>query len=339
MKRFIALLMACAASPIGVAAQVSADQTGAPASRAVEMKGVNLYLHSSEPSFGQLQDPTFWVHAERGESINETQWSLEGAQAVIYREAEDDLVLAAKSGTFDKQKKSAQLAGGVQVTSGQMVVDLEDIAWDETQRVARSESIATLSDGSNTIVGSSIAIFPDADRVDLGGGTATIQLAAADGEKKPESSTADKYKTLEIMEQHGTSGSLKGAPLQKIQGPVRMALIGNNPEDTLTIKADLVTLEYGSGEDLRSPARVLLKGHVEIKQGKNVIQSNDADLDLARETARFTGDVMFAGDEIANASGPSLDLNLDTGEWTLGGPGGVISYDFSASKAAKDEKP
>jgi len=339
MRRIMALLVACAAWPLALAAQVSADRAADPARRAVEMTGVNLYLHSADPSFGAIEDPTFWVHAESGKSIGESLWSLEGAHAVIYRKSEDNLVLAAQSGTFDKDNRSASLAGGVRVTTGEMVVNLEDIAWDETQRVARSESTATLSDGANQIVGSSIAIFPDSDRVDLGGGTATIRLAAAETEKKTESSTADKYKRLDIEEQHGTSGSLKGAPLQKIQGPVRMVLVGVDPVDTLTIKANLVTMEYGADPAIRSPERVSLKGKVDIKQGANVIRSDDATLDLGGGTAKFVGNVVFSGEGIANASGPSLDMNLDSGEWILGGPGGVISYDFSAPKPAKDAKP
>ena len=131
---------------------------------------------------------------------------------------------------------------------------------------------------------------------------------------------------------------MKGAPLEKIQGPVRMILTGKNPNDTLTIGANLVTLEYGSDPGSRKPVRVSLKGNVSIKQQSNEIHSNDANLDLAASTAKFTGDVVFTGEGISNASGPSLDLNLDTGEWVLGGPGGVISYDFAAPKPGDKEK-
>ncbi len=336
MKRIAALLMGFAAFP----AVATAQAAGPAADKTVEMKGVDIYLYSAGPSFGQLQDPTFWVHADRGESLDDTLWSIEGVQAVIYRAPEDDLVLAAATGTFDKGRKAAQLAGGVRVTSGTLVVDIDEIAWDETLRVARSESVATLNDGSNRIVGDAIAIFPDDDRVELGGGTATIQLAAAaELEKKPEDSTADKYQRLDIEEHHGTSGSLKGAPVQKIQGPVSMVLVGKDPADTLTIKADLVTMEYGSEPESRSPSRVALQGRVNIKQAKSEIQANEGTLDLAEGTAKFRGNVVFSGEGIANASGPSLDLNLDTGEWELGGPGGVISYDFSAPKPAKDKTP
>jgi hypothetical protein len=304
--------------------------------RAVEMNGVDLYLHSAEPTFGKVEDPTFWVHAARGESVNDSQWSLEDARAVVYRATDEDLVLAAKSGTFDKDRRAAQLAGGVRVVSGTMVVELEEIAWDDTERVAKSESVAKLSDGSNEIIGDSIHIYPDTDKVNVGGGTATIQLAAAvdEPEKKSEKSASDIYQRLDIEEQHGTSGSIKGAPLQRIEGPVRMKLIGKDPKDTLSIHADLVTMAYA--EDSRSPAKVELKGHVAIKQEKNEIRANEGMLDLNARTAKFTGDVLFTGDRISNASGPSLDLNLDTGEWKLGPSGEVMSIDISN---VKDDKP
>jgi len=329
MKRWLACFLLAASAPA---------QT--PAGNTVVMEDLNLYLHSSDPSFGEIEDPTFWVHAARGEQLDGKRWALEGAKAVIYRKPEDDLVLVAETGTLDQDGQTAKLAGGVQVTSGPMAVQIEEIAWDEAQRVARSDYVATLSHGDNRIVGDSIAIFPDDDRVELGGGTATIQLAAAeDTEKKRESAPTDIYKRLDIEEQHGTSGSLKGAPLQKIQGPVRMSLIGKLPEDTLTIRAGLVTLEYGNDPEVRTPTRVLLTGGVEIKQAASLVKSDTAELDLAGRKARFNGNVTITGDQIANGSGPFLDMDLETGVWTLGGPGGVMSFDFTASESAKDKQP
>lgn len=250
-------------------------QNASPAAGAsMKGEGINVRMFSSRPTFGTPEDPTFWVHAARGQRLDDPPvWTLEDARAVIYRDPEDDLVLVAKSGTVDEATKSASLDGSVRVTSGQMVVELANIRWDDTTGVARSDSTATMDDGVNRIVGESIALYADEDRFEIGQGSARIRLAQATEPGKADlekSESANQFESIEIPVYKSIEGNIDTGDITEIRGPAHLILNGVAPEDTLSIKADSIKFEDDeTGKELY--ARIILTGHVELTQDRKSV--------------------------------------------------------------------
>jgi hypothetical protein len=331
----IALMVATALSCVTFAADT---QNAAHKSEALmQGEGINLRMFSSRPTFGETEDPTFWVHAERGHLLEDPRvWTLEQAHAVIYRDPEEDIVLVAKIGTVDENSKAAHLDGGVHVTSGSFVAELENIRWDDETGVARSDATARLDDGVNRLVGESIALYADEDRFELGQGSARIQLAAEATDETEADPKASEFESIEIPMHKGIGGNIDGR-LREIRGPAHLILSGVDPANTLSIKADHVSFQYGEGEDNKMPEKILLKGHIELIHSAATFRSNEATIDLVGRTARFEGDVVMAGEQIEGANGEFFELNLDTGDWFLGGESNVEKVWLIAPKKA--EKP
>lgn len=309
----------------------------------MEGEGINLWMSSSHPTFGQPEDPTFWVHAERGQLLDEPRiWSLEQTRAVIYRNPEEDLVLVARTGTFDEENKSAQLDGDVRVTSGSMVADLANIQWDNAAGVAHSEALATLDDGVNRLVGRAVALYAQEGRFELGEGSAQIQLAQLQGEKpQDEKKKSPEFESISIPKHSGIVGNLNGG-VREIRGPVELNLIGIDPANTMNIKADHVNFEYAAGDE-KMPTKILLKGHVSLRRADANFAADEGAIDLNTRKARFDGNVVMTGEQIQGASGQYFELNLDTGDFDFGGDASSIDklWLVAPKKAEKpaDSKP
>lgn len=303
-----------------------------------EIAGIDLRFDSAKPTFGELEGPAFSVHADTGKQMADLGvWALDNAHAIIYRRSEENLDLFSKSMTFDMTNKAAQLAGGVRLTSGRLVVDVEDMSWDDTARIARSGSVATLNDGMNRITGSSIAIYPDADHLELGGGSATIQLAAA-VEQKPSSdsekpSRETEFESIKIIKHQGITANMAGQ-IREIKGPARLVIVGKDPDDTMNVDADAITFSYTKPEDTM-PAEMLLKGRVKFDHSEGTFHADEATVELAAGKVRFRGNVTIDSDQIHGAKTSSLDMDLNTRELIMG-PGEIESFNLApAEKPAK----
>lgn len=331
MKRTV-LVLAAALSCMALAAEPQ-KSSGADSS----IRGIDLHMFSSRPTFGAPEDPTFWVHAERGEVLGDPPvWKLENTKAVIYRDPEEDIVLVAKSGNFDEENKSAQLDGGVRVTSGNLVADLSDIHWNDETGVARTDALATLYDGVNRLAGKSMALYADEDRFEIGEGSGRMQLAAADTESMESKST--EFESISIPTHSGIIGNLSGR-VAEIRGPVELILNGVDPANTLSIKADRVGFEYDPAKpDEKTPSKIILDGHVSLKHAEADFQANKGTIDLGTRVVRFEGDVKMSGREVEGASGESFALNLDTGDFELLGEDSIVEKMWLVAPP-KAEKP
>ena len=143
---------------------------------AMVMKGVDLYMHDYTPTEGELRDPTFWLHAESGQlAEDEKVWSLQSTRAVIYRE-EQDLFMEAREGWFDQERQVANLQGGVKLTAGSLVTDLEDVFWDNEQGTATSDRPVSVVNGETRLRAESLRISPDEDSLILRNGSGYVAL-------------------------------------------------------------------------------------------------------------------------------------------------------------------
>lgn len=330
---------------LGAQAQAGDPPSKSPAAdaAAMQMQGedINLWMSSSRPTFGRPEDPTFWVHAKRGRLLDEPRiWSLEETKAVIYRDPEEDLTLVARSGTFDEENKSARLDGEVRVTSGRFVADLANIHWDNATGVAHSDAPATLDDGTNRLVGRSVALYTDADRFELGEGSARIQLAQA--AEQPEEKKSPEFESISIPKHNGIVGNLKGG-VREIRGPAELVLKGVDPANTLNIKADRIELKYDEASGDITPITILLKGNVVLAHVNANVKADEGTVNIVSRTARFEGNVEMSGDRVQGATGDYLDVNLDNGDMELGGTnaevGEVLLIEPKKAEKPADPKP
>lgn len=141
------------------------------------MRGLDLYMHDYSPTEGELRDPTFWIHADSAQlAQGERVWSLQGTRAVIYRDDEEDLVLEALEGEFDKDRQVAQLRGAVRLTTGSLIVDLEDLLWENEKGRATSGRPIHLEDENMRFHAESLLIKRDEGVIILGKGSGYMRL-------------------------------------------------------------------------------------------------------------------------------------------------------------------
>lgn len=142
------------------------------------MEGMDLYMHNYRPTTGEPDKPTFWVHAEKGELVDgHTIWELAQARAVVYREAEADLVLEAAHGLFDEANRVARLYGGVVVTAGVVTMELADIEWNNEEGVAKSVGSVTVVNGASWLKASALFLNPEEDIMRLTDATGRIDFS------------------------------------------------------------------------------------------------------------------------------------------------------------------
>lgn len=314
------------------AAQAAETQQQARAG-AMEMRGLDLRMYSTEPTFGELRDPTFWVHAKRGRLEGELDvWSLEEARAIIYRDPEDDLRLEAQQGTFDQTNQVAVLSDGVRATSRDLVVELDDIEWNNEENVAWSDSPARVTSGSNRLTGASVAIYPRDDRIKLGRGSGDIQMAqeagAGENRKETASDANQQFESIRVEWQGELVGNLSGT-LQKITKGAHLIIVAKEPQNNLDIRAESVEFEYASPED-RMPARMHLEGDVVVTHQNGAVRADKVDLDFDTGEAMFTGNPRVENAQIRGAHVSYIQLNLHTQEYVMGGPGRVEEIQLTA---------
>ena len=338
MNRPALLTLIYMASTLCGAAPGETDLAAPPAKSASEIQGIDLRFDSSKPTFGEAESPTFSVHAATGKQMSDLRlWTFEDAHAIIYRKAEENLQLAAKSMAVDMDKKSAQLAGGVRVTSGRLIIDVADMAWDDIARIAKTDSVATLDDGANRITGESLSIHPDDDLIELGRGSGSIRLAAVAEKPAPakdeKPSTQDKFDKIDIKKQQHTAANLSGR-LREVKGPAEIELVGKDPNDSITVAADLVTFGYATDEDT-SPSALIFKGRVVFTLSQGTVRTDQASVDFSAGKVQFRGKVSVELTQLRAGPMDSLDLDLNTGDIDIS-PGQIVSsLSFKPAPAKK----
>lgn len=131
----------------------------------MDMTGMDLYMHDYAPTDGTPRKPSLWVHADRGQATEDAEvWKLTGAHAVIYGDPEkgtNDLTVDAEDGVFDRRNNVAQLRGTVLVETGSIRLALQEIEWDNTANLARSQSRVQVIEGDTALDAESLELDPD----------------------------------------------------------------------------------------------------------------------------------------------------------------------------------
>lgn len=320
------------AALFGLVGDGRANDKTASVEGSMVMRGIDLYMHDSAPTFGDTRNPTFWVHAESGNlSPDASLWELHIARAVIYRDNEDDLHIEADSGQFDQANQLAYLHDGVKATSGRLVVEIQDLEWDNKARIARSESAAEIRDGTNELSGRPVRIYPREDRMELGAGSGTIRLSqsVASDASSPNAeaeSEAGRYRAIDIKWQGKVTGNLNGR-LSRISDGVHLVVIGASDADTIDIKAGSVEFEY-EGEDSKMPSKMLFDTDAVFDLQDGTIRADEVVLDLAADTAEFRGNLNVDFERLSGARPEFLRIDLETQEF-VGGPGPLGTYRIS----------
>ena len=185
MTRYAILIAAAALAAHCGSPPPVLDEEAAPAAETSElsgrmaMTGMDLYLHDYRPTAGGARKPTIWVHSDEGEISTETSaWTLGRSRAVLYRENGEDIILQAMSGSFDETNETAQLSGGVNITTGSLAMELDEIEWDNEEGVARSSGPVTITQGRTLLSASSLVLNPAEDTMLLINGSGRIDLTS-----------------------------------------------------------------------------------------------------------------------------------------------------------------
>ena len=178
-----ALLLASCGQPPGTAAdpELTAQEVSLPQEtlprNTMAMRGVDLRMYDYTPTAGELRDPTFWIHADAGQlAEGEKVWSLQKTQAVIYREDEEDLRIEALEGQFDQERQEAMLKGAVRITTGTLVVDLEDVFWKNEEGAATTSRPIHLTNGDTRLDAKALRIEPKKGSLILRDGSGYVPL-------------------------------------------------------------------------------------------------------------------------------------------------------------------
>ncbi len=148
-----------------------------PAPSAMKMEGVELRMYDFERTDGELQKPTFFVHADAAQlAEGEKVWSLQKAVARIFREDGEDFHIEALEGQFDDARKEAVLKGAVRLTAGSLTIDLEDITWKNEENTASSDNPVHLTNGDTRLDAQNIRIDVETGTLTLGEASGFIQF-------------------------------------------------------------------------------------------------------------------------------------------------------------------
>ena len=111
-----------------------------------------------------------------------------------------------------------------------------------------------------------------------------------------------------------SSGSFDGT-IDRMVGNVKITLFSDDPElEPLPISADEVTFTYGE-EDKSMPERILMKGHVVIKDPSGTMKADQADWDFTTGVVVLTGNPVIDTPALSGFRGEEIRINLEEGTW------------------------
>ncbi len=186
LAAFLLLEASCSQPPGSVAESGPVSQSTPPPSNispedpprnAMAMRGLDLRMYDYTPTGDELRDPTFSVHADSAQLPEGGKvWSVQGTRAVIYRDDDEDLVVDALEGDVDLDRKVAELRGAVRLTVGSLIVDLEDLLWENEKGTMTSGRPIHLGDENMRLDAKSLLIKRDGGLLILGEGSGYVRL-------------------------------------------------------------------------------------------------------------------------------------------------------------------
>lgn len=120
-------------------------------------------------------------------------WTFENADAVIRGDGQQEMRIEAGFGRVDHRTKHAFMEGGVRLTTGDLIIEMEELTWSNADRVATTERPLRIMQGDTDLSASAMQMFPDDNIVVLEEARGRIQTAGgffgampADSQKEAE---------------------------------------------------------------------------------------------------------------------------------------------------------
>ena len=139
---------------------VSAVETPVAQSPAAQttIRGMKLEMHYSSDTRGGLRKPVFTATMEEATAEAGNAYTAKGITARAEREGDSPITFKAADGFIDQENNTAKLWGGVRLERGNIVMDLEDVTWDNKSGTARSEHKLTFGDGTAALTASGMVL-------------------------------------------------------------------------------------------------------------------------------------------------------------------------------------
>jgi len=128
---------------------------------------MTLRFYDDAPT-GEISElPRFELASSRCRYEEGDVWSFEDADAVIRGNSETEMRIEAGFGRVDHRTKHAFMEGGVRLTTGDLIIEMEELTWSNADRVASSEQPVRILQGGTDLHASSMQLYPDESRVVL----------------------------------------------------------------------------------------------------------------------------------------------------------------------------
>ena len=156
-----------------------AAQTATAKTDAMEMKGINLYMHRRVPVDGAPGKPELWVRADSFSIEGDQAYNFEKAHAIIYTRDGEEITMEANHGRFE-QDKNAVLEGEVRVTAGTLKMLLSDIRWqrgeEDAAGTAETDNPVVIDDPDLQLNAAGMRLYPDTHVFELTNVSGVVRL-------------------------------------------------------------------------------------------------------------------------------------------------------------------
>jgi len=155
---------------------------------------MTLRFFDDTPSGEVGELPRFELASSRCRYEEGDVWSFEDADAVIRGDRDTEMRIEAGFGRVDHRTKHAFMEGGVRLTTGDLIIDMQELTWSNSERVATTEKPVRIQQGGTDLHASSMQLFPDESRVILQEARGRIErpdtlFDALEVESQPETET------------------------------------------------------------------------------------------------------------------------------------------------------
>ena len=133
------------------------------------MSGLDFRLYSDDAVSGVAQEPTFWLHADKGSLGSNNIWSLEHVRVIIYSDDGGETLLVAGRGRYDATDgaERAYLSENVVLTTDTQKVELVDMEWiNSKQKIVSDNPVHIISDEME-LNAATMVFFPRKDNGDI----------------------------------------------------------------------------------------------------------------------------------------------------------------------------
>lgn len=147
----------------------------------MDVQGIDLLVHASEATAGQVQAPLFKVHAASVTMRENGIYDFEQGQATVYgrERREDDIVFEARRGRYEEDK-GAKLEGDVVGHAGPMTLKLSDVTWEKTEAEPRgvlyTNQPLRVENPTMELMAESMRMYPETKLFSLDGMSGSIDF-------------------------------------------------------------------------------------------------------------------------------------------------------------------